>query len=65
MITTTLKDIKNTNAKDITATNEKIQGLTCIAKSYGVYGMNGALLKDEAGNLYKITARTSNLFRYC
>lgn len=65
MITTTLKDIKNTNAIDITKTDEEIQGLTCIAKSYGIYGMNGALFIDDKGNKYKITCRNSNLFRYC
>lgn len=31
--------------------------------STGVYGMNGALLKDENGKLYAITSRTSTLFQ--
>ena len=29
----------------------------------GAYGMNGALLRDEAGKLYAITSRTSTLFQ--
>jgi hypothetical protein len=59
----TQRAIKATNATDITA-SERIKGLHIIAKSYGVYGMNGALLEDNAGNLYKITCRNSNLFMY-
>lgn len=31
--------------------------------STGIYGMNGALLQDEAGKLYAITSRTSTLFQ--
>lgn len=65
MKTLTQKQIRQTNAKDITATDEKIQGLTCIAKSFGIYGMNGALFIDDKGNKYKITCRNSNLFGYC
>lgn len=36
---------------------------TTLNVSTGVYGMNGALFKDEAGKLYAITARTSTLFQ--
>ena len=65
MLTLTKKEIKNFDALDITTKKEKIPGLSVFAKSFGVYGMNGAILRDEQGNFYKITDRTSNLFRYC
>lgn len=35
--------------------------LETIAVSSGVYGLNGALLKDENGTLYAITARNTRL----
>lgn len=35
--------------------------LETIAVSSGVYGLNGALLKDENGKLYAITARNTTL----
>lgn len=59
----TQKQIRQTNAKDITQ-SERIPNLHFIAKSYGVYGMNGGLLADNDGNLYKITCRASSLFLY-
>ena len=67
MLKLTQKEIKNFNALDITSESDKEyrQGLSVFAKSYGVYGMNGAILQDTDGNFYKITARNSNLFRYC
>ena len=65
MIKTTQKEIKNTNARDITADSKNYGSLDVIAMSFGVYGMNGALLKNEKGELFKITARASNLFKYC
>lgn len=65
MLTLTKKEIKNFDALDITTKKEKIPGLSVFAMSFGVYGMNGAILRDEKGNFYKITDRTSNLFRYC
>jgi hypothetical protein len=34
-----------------------------VALSTGIYGMNGAILKDETGALYAIKARTSCLFQ--
>lgn len=37
--------------------------LETIAVSVGVYGLNGALIRDEEGELYAITARTSTLFQ--
>lgn len=36
---------------------------TMLNISTGVYGMNGALFKDENGKLYAITSRTSTLFQ--
>ena len=40
--------------------------LTTVAMSYGVYGMNGAILKDdETGQLYAIPRRDGILFYYC
>lgn len=36
---------------------------TTLNVSTGTYGMNGALLRDEAGKLYAITSRTSTLFQ--
>lgn len=60
----TLKEIKNTNAKDITfgkiPENLKLEK---IALSFGIYGMNGGLFRDvETGELHKIIKRSSNLF---
>ena len=66
-----LKEIKNTNAFDIThlkideiqKLNKKENGFENISTSYGMYGMNGALLQGrKTGKLYKITARNTNLF---
>lgn len=60
------KDIKSMRgAIDITKSSKTIKGLTCIGKSYGTYGMNGALFTGKNGKLYKITSRSSNLFKYC
>lgn len=63
MKTMTQKQIKQTPAIDIT-TADRVTGIHFIAKSYGVYGMNGGLLADNNGNLYKIIGRTSSLFMY-
>lgn len=41
----------------------KAHNFTTLNVSTGVYGMNGALLKDENGKLYAITSRTSTLFQ--
>lgn len=38
-----------------------VHSLDTVAVSRGVYGLNGALLKDESGNLYAITARNTTL----
>ena len=39
------------------------EDITYLSFSTGVYGMNGALFKDESGKLYAITSRTSTLFQ--
>ena len=39
----------------------RARSLEVIAVSSGVYGLNGALLKDENGKLYAITARNTTL----
>ena len=40
---------------------QRAHSLETIAVSSGVYGLNGALLKDENGRLYAITARNTTL----
>lgn len=65
MLKLTQKEIKDFDALDITTAKEDYNRLSVFAMSFGIYGMNGAILQDESGNFYKITARTSNLFRYC
>ena len=69
---TTRKAIRETYAMDITnysfdQANDLMNAhtLRTIAMSFGMYGMNGALLQDENGELYKITARNSTLFQMC
>ena len=39
----------------------RAHSLDTIAVSSGIYGLNGALLKDENGKLYAITARNTTL----
>lgn len=69
MLHTTLRDIKQHDAHDITnlsfdAINAlRKKGLQAVAISRGVYGINGALFTDPDGNTYKITARSSALFQ--
>ena len=41
----------------------KDHALDVTAVSYGVYGMTGAILQDENGERYAITARNSTLFQ--
>ena len=57
-------------AQDITSYNfhqaqalHHAHSLETVALSTGIYGMNGAILKDETGALYAIKARTSCLFQ--
>lgn len=70
----TQKEIKNFVAlgvaEDITYLSfdtcnalRKAHSFTTVNISIGVYGMNGALFKDEAGKLYAITSRTTTLFQ--
>ncbi len=69
MIQVTQKKIKATAVADITRYSFaeinalRARGLECIAISTGIYGVNGALFQDNAGALYKITARSSALFQ--
>ena len=69
---TTRKAIRETRAIDITnysfdQANDLMNAhnLQTIAMSFGVYGMNGALVEDENVELYKITARNTTLFQMC
>jgi hypothetical protein len=39
----------------------RAHSLETVGVSCGVYGLNGALLQDENGTLYAITARNSTL----
>ena len=41
----------------------KAHSFITLNVSTSVYGMNGALFKDENGKLYAITSRTSTLFQ--
>lgn len=41
----------------------KAHSFTTLNVSIGVYGMNGALFRDENSKLYAITSRTSTLFQ--
>ena len=58
-------------AQDITAYSweqaeelRKSASLETVGTSHGIYGMNGAILRDRnSGNLYAITARNSTLFQ--
>lgn len=72
MIKTTQKALKEYvsvgMAKDITRYSfeeadalYRVHSLETIAISSGVYGLNGALIKDENGKLYAITARNTTL----
>ena len=54
------KDITQYSFKEADALY-KAHSLETIAVSSGVYGLNGALLKDENGKLYAITARNTTL----
>lgn len=68
MVKITQKIIKGVNAIDITSYSEEqikqLPKLEKIAYSVGIYGMNGLLLEDENGKRYKITCRSTNLFRF-
>ena len=68
MVKITQKIIKGVNAIDITSYSEEqikqLPRLEKIAYSVGIYGMNSLLLEDENGKRYKITSRSTNLFRF-
>lgn len=59
--------IKLGAAKELTdTTTVKNSGLTTVAMSFGIYGMNGALFRhDTTGELYAIPSRSTLLFYYC
>lgn len=68
---TSLKDIKNYNAIDITYKSfeemkkliNKETGFREVAYSSGVYGVNGAIVQGiKNKKLYKIVSRTTVLF---
>lgn len=40
------------------------KGIRAVDISYGTYGMNGALLRDNDGNQYAITDRSPSLFYF-
>lgn len=67
MYKTTQKHIKelitNGTAKDVTTVKDLPSCYNKMAYSTGTYGLNGGVYEDESGNLYAITARTTNLFR--
>lgn len=68
MLKVTQKEIKEFPATDITKwSNEKLAELPSvdeIAYSMGVYGCNGKLLHGTNGEFYKITSRSTNLFKF-
>jgi len=53
-----------TTISDAEAKELKKKGIETVGISRGVYGMNGALLRDSEGKKYVITARSSNLFYF-
>lgn len=58
------KDITHLSFDDTNKLIDKENGLDVKMVSYGIYGMNGALLKgNKTQNTYVITARTSTLFQ--
>jgi len=63
----TLKEIKgyitSGIAKNVTWEKDIPSCYDKVAYSTGIYGINGGVYKDEHGNFYAITKRTSNLFR--
>ena len=53
-----------TTISDAEAKELKKKGIETVGISRGTYGMNGALLRDNEGKKYVITARSSNLFYF-
>ena len=68
MLKVTQKQIKEFPAIDITAWREEKLGalprLEEIAYSIGIYGCNAKLFRGTDGEFYKITSRSTNLFRF-
>ena len=68
MLKTTQKEIKKFPATDITMWREKklaeLPRLEEIAYSIGVYGCNAKLFRGTDGEFYKITSRSSNIFKF-
>lgn len=64
---TTQKALRNLvaegKATDLTH-KDVIEGLTVIAVSRGIYGINGLLMQDPHGNQYAITKRTIEIDYY-
>lgn len=54
-------DITNASDKDL----PNFYDVDTIAYSVGIYGINGGLLRHrQTGEIYAITCRASNLFRF-
>ena len=68
MLKVTQKEIKEFPAVDITTWSEEklatLPSVEEIAYSIGVYGCNGKLFHGTDGKFYKITSRSTNLFRF-
>lgn len=68
MLKVAQKEIKNFPAIDITAWREEklaeLPRLEEVAYSIGVYGCNAKLFHGADGQFYKITARSTNIFRF-
>ena len=68
MLKTTQKEIKKFPAIDITTWDEEklaaLPRLEEIAYSIGIYGCNAKLFRGTDGEFYKITSRSTNLFRF-
>lgn len=57
--------IEQDHALDITHVREKIDNVTKVGYSSGIYGCNGLLLEhNETKQLYAITSRSTSLFLY-
>lgn len=68
MLKTTQKEIKKFPATDITMWGEEklaeLPRLEEIAYSIGIYGCNAKLFRGTDGEFYKITIRSSNIFKF-
>lgn len=63
---TTLKDIRDFYATDLTRASEErlkaLPPLRQVAYSTGTYGVTGGVWVDDKGNFYKVTSRNNALF---